>query len=87
MLAQAAQKQMREVLADAAPGLEDNTERGADIGGCGVEDKVLAEFPTELLERPEGPPFTAVDILELHLAMLEPDWFDDISCCDLDAQR
>ena len=52
--------------------------------GAHLEEWTL---PTELLERPDGPPFTTTDILELHLAMLEPDWFDGISCCDLDAQR
>jgi hypothetical protein len=52
--------------------------------GASLEEWTL---PAELLERPDGPPFTLVDVLELHLAMLEPDWFDEISCCDLDAQR
>jgi hypothetical protein len=52
--------------------------------GANLEEWTL---PTELLERPDGAPFTLVDVLELHLAMLEPDWFDEISCCDLDAQR
>jgi hypothetical protein len=44
-------------------------------------------LPTELLERPDGPPFTIVDVLDLHLLLLEPDWFEQISACDLDAQR
>jgi hypothetical protein len=52
--------------------------------GAHLEEWTL---PAELLERPDGPPFTVVDVLELHLVMLEPGWFDEISCCDLDAQR
>jgi hypothetical protein len=52
--------------------------------GAGFEEWTL---PTELLERPDGPPFCLADILELHLALLEPDWFDEIDKCDLDAPR
>ncbi len=29
-------------------------------------------------ERPDGPPFTVVDVLVLHLMMIEPDWFDRV---------
>jgi hypothetical protein len=33
-------------------------------------------LPAELDERPDGPPLTLVDLLELHLLLLEPDWTD-----------
>ena len=35
-------------------------------------------LPAELRERPEGPPLSLVDLVELHLALAEPDWFDDL---------
>jgi hypothetical protein len=35
-------------------------------------------LPAELNERPSGPPLTPVDLLELHLLLLEPDWFDQL---------
>ena len=35
--------------------------------------------PAEVNERPVGPPFTNVDILELHLLLIEPDWIDQLS--------
>ena len=33
-------------------------------------------LPAELDERPNGPPLTLVDLLELHLLLREPDWLD-----------
>jgi hypothetical protein len=44
-------------------------------------------LPTELLEHPDGPPFCLADVLDLHLALLEPDWFDALAHLDLDAPR
>jgi hypothetical protein len=36
-------------------------------------------LPAELAERPsEGRPIDAVDILELRLALMEPEWFDKL---------
>ena len=35
-------------------------------------------LPTDLGDRPEGPPFTLADVLELHLLLLEPDWFAQV---------
>jgi hypothetical protein len=43
------------------------------------------ELPTDLDARPAGPRFTFVDVLELHTLLLEPDWFDELSRCHLDA--
>jgi len=36
-------------------------------------------LPAELDERPDGPPLTFVDVLELHLLLLEPDWIDQLA--------
>jgi hypothetical protein len=36
-------------------------------------------LPAELQERPDGPPLQLADLLELHLALIEPDWFDDLA--------
>jgi hypothetical protein len=33
-------------------------------------------LPADFDERPDGPPLTLVDLLELHLLLLEPDWID-----------
>jgi len=35
-------------------------------------------LPAELQERPGGPPLSLVDLVELHLALAEPNWFDDL---------
>jgi hypothetical protein len=35
-------------------------------------------LPAELGERHEGPPFTFVDMLELRLRLIEPDWVDEL---------
>ena len=35
-------------------------------------------LPAELKEPHEGPPLSLVDLVELHLALAEPDWFDDL---------
>jgi hypothetical protein len=35
-------------------------------------------LPAELHERHEGLPFTLIDLLELHLLLLEPDWIDHL---------
>jgi hypothetical protein len=57
-----------------------------DAVGAGADFEEWT-LPTELLERPDGPRFCLADVLELHLALLEPDWFDEVSKCDLDAPR
>jgi predicted RNA-binding Zn-ribbon protein involved in translation (DUF1610 family) len=44
-------------------------------------------LPAELLERPDGPPFCLADVLEMHLALLEPDWLDELRCDFDDAPR
>jgi hypothetical protein len=44
-------------------------------------------LPTDLDRRPSGPPFTLVDVLELHLLLLEPNWFDELERCEHDAER
>jgi len=36
-------------------------------------------LPAELDERPDRPPLTFLDILELHLLLLEPDWIDQLA--------
>jgi hypothetical protein len=36
-------------------------------------------LPAELDEQRTGPPLTLIDLLELHLLLLEPDWIDHLS--------
>jgi hypothetical protein len=36
-------------------------------------------LPVELDERPDGPPLTLVDLLELHLLLLDADWIDQLT--------
>ena len=35
-------------------------------------------LPAEIHERPGGAPLTAVDVLDFHLLLREPDWFDQL---------
>jgi hypothetical protein len=35
-------------------------------------------LPAELRERRNGPPLSLVDMVELHLALAEPDWYDEL---------
>jgi hypothetical protein len=35
-------------------------------------------LPAELEERPEGPPLTIVDLMQLRLVLTEPDWLDQL---------
>lgn len=35
-------------------------------------------LPAERNERPSGPPLTLVDLLELRLALIEPDWINQL---------
>lgn len=35
-------------------------------------------YPTELDERHDGPRLNLVDVLELHRALIEPDWFETL---------
>lgn len=44
----------------------------------GVERRTW-RLPAELAERPAGPSFTFDDLLDLHLALQDPDWFDDLA--------
>jgi hypothetical protein len=44
-------------------------------------------LPTNLDRHPSGPPFTLVDVLELHLLLLERNWFDELQRYELDAER
>ena len=44
-------------------------------------------LPAELHERPEGPPFTMVDVFRMHLLLLEPDWMDQLDRCGHDVER
>lgn len=37
------------------------------------------ELPGELRERRDGPPLTLDDLLDLHLLLEQPDWFDRLS--------
>jgi hypothetical protein len=34
-------------------------------------------LPAELREPRDGPPLSLVDLVELHLALAEPDWYDE----------
>jgi hypothetical protein len=52
--------------------------------GAGLE---AWELPTDLDRRPAGAAFTPVDVLELHLLLLEPNWFEELQRCGLDAER
>ena len=52
--------------------------------GAGLE---AWELPSQLDRRPAGAPFTSADVLEFHLLLLEPDWFDEIRRCELDSER
>src|SRR4051812_20990488 len=36
-------------------------------------------MPAEVNERPSAPPLTKVDVLELHLLLMDPDWIDQLS--------
>ena len=49
--------------------------------GAGFESWTM---PSELNERPDGPLFTLADVFELHLLLLEPDWFDEIVALEVD---
>jgi hypothetical protein len=45
----------------------------AMAAGSGFEEWQL---PTDLADRPDGPPFTEDDLVELRNRFLDPDWFD-----------
>jgi hypothetical protein len=47
----------------------------AVMGGAVLE---TWRFPAEVDERPSGPPITWSDLLELHLALDEPDFIDSL---------
>ena len=53
---------------------------------CAALDAVAAgarletwRLPAELLEHPDGPPLTFVDLFEFQESLLEPDWFDELA--------
>jgi hypothetical protein len=35
-------------------------------------------LPDEMREHHDGPPLSLVDLVELHLALADPDWFDEL---------
>jgi hypothetical protein len=39
----------------------------------------LWHLPAELDEQPKGPPISLIDLLELHLLFLEPNWVDNLA--------
>jgi predicted RNA-binding Zn-ribbon protein involved in translation (DUF1610 family) len=52
--------------------------------GAGFESWSSADVE----EGRDAPPFTAAQEVELHLLLLEPDWFDELRrCTDLDRER
>ena len=56
------------------------TGRRAALDAIGAGSALVTwTVPAEVNERPDGPPITLVDLLELHLLLLEPDWIDQVS--------
>ncbi len=58
----------------------------ASTGGGAAFDAVCAgatldtwRLPAEIDEWHDGPPLTFVDLCELHLLLLEPDWIDQLA--------
>jgi len=49
--------------------------RAMQAASAGVEIEAWSH-PREIHERPEGPPLSLADVLELRLALIEPDWID-----------
>jgi hypothetical protein len=37
------------------------------------------EWPAELTERPDGPPLTPDDLLDLHVLLAREDWFEQLT--------
>jgi hypothetical protein len=53
------------------------TQRGAALDTVCAGAKFESwHLPAELHERPDAPPLAWVDVLELRLALIEPDWID-----------
>ena len=52
--------------------------------GAGLESWTL---PVDKHDRKDAPPFTEVDILELHLLMIEPDWLETLRSYDIETDR
>jgi len=40
---------------------------------------VVWEYPAEVTERPDGPPLTHDDLLDFHLLLDQPDWFQRLA--------
>lgn len=40
---------------------------------------VVWEYPAEAGERPDGPPLTHDDLLDFHLLLDQPDWFERLA--------
>jgi predicted RNA-binding Zn-ribbon protein involved in translation (DUF1610 family) len=62
--------QLRTIGRSVTAALLDAVDAGADFEAW--------TLPAGLDEEPTGPPFTLADVLEMHLLLLEPDWFDDL---------
>jgi hypothetical protein len=55
---------------------QEQVARDAIAAGAGLEKWRL---PSELLEHPDGPPITLVELFEFREHLLEPDWFDELT--------
>ena len=53
-------------------------ERALDAVEIGVQLETW-RYPAELDERHDGPKLNLVDVLELHRALTEPDWFETLA--------
>lgn len=40
---------------------------------------VVWDYPAEAVDRPDGPPLTHDDLLDFHLLLERPDWFDRLA--------
>jgi hypothetical protein len=57
-----------------------STNRRAAIDAvCAGSNFETWQLPAELHERSDAPPLTFVDLLELQLALIEPDWIDRLT--------
>lgn len=71
---------LRPTLGDSSlPSLLDAVEAGAGLEAWSL--------PTHLDQRPDGPPFTLVDVLEFHMLLREPGWLDELRRCEHDADH
>ena len=57
-----------------------STRRGSAFDAvCAGSALDIWRLPAELDERSDGPPFSYIDLMELHLLLLEPDWIDQLT--------